>query len=229
MNSIIQSTLSTLVLSAFSLSCHAATAFLDRGDADLSAKWEIWSFGDNPIPDLNRSGSQGPAQSVTENATVLNTSNLQTTIIDSYGFPGGFLFNPDTFYLHDGGANWDLTVELSRAVDYVRLSYSLVGGLGEIVAFPVAPNGPGLSEISSGSYAYSGGTAFFHDFALDTPSRNIALSFGDIPIPGPGGSFRSIDAVQLEAFSAAEPIPVPEPTSSLLLAAGGLLALRHRR
>lgn len=214
----------------------ASTNFLSGGDAVVSAKWDTWSWGDASGQNVAaQSGSQGSAQTTTGTIGV-SSSEVTTTILAPFDNPpGGFNFNPDTFYVHNGAFEWATDVEFAATVEFVRLSYSLLGsGFGPASAFPNAPGiDVGSSTIDTNSYVSdSGTTVFYSDFQLDSVGSTFELSFGDQVFPGFPGSFRSVDAIQVEGFNGAAPVSVPEPAAfglALALAVLGLTAARRPR
>lgn len=214
-------TISLFALSAFSL--QGATVWQPANNALAGASWDIFSFSS---PTAGDSGTQGPAQATT--GALLTSSELTTEMLAGYDTPpGGFLGNPDTFYLHNGGAQWTINANTSSDVTFVRVSYSLVGfGGGAPEAFPQTPEIAGGNVINSGSYATASNTVFFTDIELSGPTSQITSQFGDTLFPGYPGSFRSIDGVQLEVFDA---LPVPEPSALMLTVLGSLGLIRRRR
>jgi len=211
------------LLALFAAPTHAATVWQPASNNLSSAAWDIFSFSS---PNAGDSGSHGAAQSST--GSLITTSDLSTEITDSYDTPpGGFLGNPDTYYVHNGGFLWTAALTTSTPVSHVRVSYALfAGGMGGPSAFGNTPEITGATLINSGSYTSGNNTVFFTDLELATPGTSISSSFGDQLFPMFPGSFRSIDSVQVEVFDSA---PVPEPSSFLLLCLGAFPLLRRKR
>lgn len=210
-----------------SVSAQAATVWQPSPNALASASWDTWSYSAGSGE--TGTGSQGAAQSTS--GELVTTSNLTTTIIDAYDFPGGLGSNPDTYYLHNGGATWTGSLQLAEAASYVRVSYSLLGGRGGAPnAYATGPSIDGATVVNTASYGTSNdgieGIVFVTDLQLDVQSIEIEASFGDAIFPGFPGSFRSVDGVQLEVFSSA---PVPEPNSTALALLGALVIFRRKR
>jgi len=208
------------------LSTQAAVVWQAAPNAVASASWDVWSYA--PPVGQTGSGSQGPAQET--GGSLITTSDLETSVIDAYEFPGGLGTNPDTYYFHTGGAEWTGSLSLSEGVSHVRVSYSLLGfGGAPPEDFPVTPNITGANSLGRGHYASDDGlilgTVFYQDFALAAPQTEIETTFGDIVFPGYPGSFRSVDGVRMEVFQAA---PIPEPSAGVLALLGAAM-LRRRR
>ena len=156
---------------------------------------------------------------------------MTRNVTDAYSFIGGLGSNPDTYYFHDGGANWTGSLELAEAASYVRVSYSLLGGRGGPPSpYSVGPSVEGATVINAGSYGTSKdgieGVVFFTDLQLGASATKIEASFGDAIFPGFPGSFKSVDGVQICVFNSE---PVPEPTSTALALLGALFVLRRKR
>ena len=219
MKLIAQAVLTALVTSPV----YAATTWQPASNAVASASWDTFSFSS---PTAGDSGSHGAAQAST--GTLIITSDLSTMITDSYDAPpGGFLGNPDTYYIHNGGFTWTADVSLNQAAGYARVSYALfAGGMGGPAAFGVAPAIAGATEINAGSYAAGNNTVFFVDLELPANITSVSASFGDLVFPNFPGSFRSIDSVQVELFDA---VPVPEPSLGFLFLVGSLAGFARRR
>ncbi|YCM45842.1 PEP-CTERM sorting domain-containing protein [Verrucomicrobiaceae bacterium 227] len=211
-------TTAILILSA--VSSHGVTVFSSADNALASASWDTFTF-ESPV--AGESGTHGAAQG--GSGALVSSSDLTSETIAAYDKPpGGFNSNPDTYYLHNGGATWTVTAGLSSEVAFVRVSYALLGfGQSAPEAFIVAPEISGAILINSGSYATENSQVFFSDFELGSASDNFTSSFGDTAI---GQSFRSIDAVQFEVFDS---VPVPEPSTVFLSGLAALGLMRRRR
>ncbi|MGC6459415.1 MAG: hypothetical protein ACON4R_13725 [Akkermansiaceae bacterium] len=208
------------------LSAQGATTWLPADNALSSISWDVFTFSS---PVAGDSGTHGGPQA--NSGGLITSGTLSTEILAPYDVPpGGFLGNPDTYYFHNGGAQWTVTADTSNEVSFVRVSYALLGfGGGAPDAFDQTPEIAGATLIDSGSYPTSSSTVFWADLELDAPANQVSAQFGDIVPPGffPG-SFRSVDAVQVEVFNNT-PASVPEPTAPLLSALAGLFLLRRRR
>jgi len=214
-----KATIPFLLLSAASL--HGATVFRPAPNALASTSWDTFIF---ETPVVGDSGTHGSAQAIS--GAFISTSDLSSETIAAYDRPpGGFNFNPDTYYFHNGGGAWTVSAALTSGVEFVRVSYALLGFGGSAPeAFAEGPEIPGATSINSGSYSTGTSQVFFSDFNVATSTTEITATFGDSAI---GQSFRSIDAVQLEFFSA---VPVPEPSSLLMgVMVVGFFALRRKR
>lgn len=217
---------SILLFTFSTLISQGAVIWAPAPNAMASAAWDEWLYA--AASGTLGSGSQGPAQSVT--GSLLGSSEFTTTVTAAYTFPGGLGTNPDTYYLHTGGAQWTGTASLLGSVSHIRVSYSLLG-FGGAAAEDFGPGAmiAGATQIGGGSYASNDGLiegrVFFRDFELAMPASRIEVTFGDAVDVNFMGSFRSVDGIQLEFFNA---VPIPEP-SSLLLSAMASLALLGRR
>lgn len=216
-----------LIITAALLSATAqgATTFATDTTALAGAEWDTWTSSSATPTTL----SQGAANSTF--GSLITSSETTTIITQGYDSPpGGFLGNPDTYYFHNGAATWTSNLLLSSSVSFVRVSYSLVGfGGAPPEGYAQSPEITGATVLRNGSYNADRTPAFYTDFALASPSDDISASFGDVVTPGffPG-SFRSIDAIQLEVFDVA-PAAIPEPSTGILALLGGLLLTRRRR
>lgn len=208
-----------LITTLFVLPASATTVWRPATNATANAAWDSFTFASEIV---GESGSQGIAQA----GSGFTASDLVTTILDDYTFPGGLGSNPDTYYIHTGGFSWEASATLNDPATYVRVSYSLLG-FGGAAPNPFAqiPTMADATVINSGSYATTTNTVFFTDLALASATTDITATFGDVVFPNFPGSFRSIDSVQLEAFDA---VPIPEP-GSVLLSSLSLLSLLKRR
>ncbi|MEM9080004.1 MAG: hypothetical protein AAGC74_04860 [Verrucomicrobiota bacterium] len=241
-----------LGLVALAVNASAATSFIADPNSLVGAEWDFWltepaattSTYDDPFDDPDQGATvtavepsfgynQGPAQ--TTFGTISVTDSLVTSdVLDHYNFPGGFLFNPDSYYIHNGAFQWNTSITLAATVDYVRVSYALLGfGGTPASAFDNAPSIAGATLLDSGSYDDITSTVFYYDFQLASSSTEIDTTFGDlISTPfAPGffpGSFKSIDAIQVEGLNVA-PTAIPEPSAALLGLLGTLGLLRRRR
>ena len=214
-------TISILVLT--SAHSFGATVWSPALNSQASAAWDTFAFASATAGD---SGSQGAAQTIS--GALISGSELATEITQSYDSPpGGFLGNPDTYYLHNGAANWTASLSLLSPVTHVRVSYSLLGfGGGAPDAYGQTPVIDDAVLINSGRYDTATNTVYFYDLALDIPSSAFATNFGDTLFPGFPGSFRSIDGVQLEVFDS---VPIPEPSSMLFTSLALIPLLRRQR
>jgi len=231
MNKYIVNALVTTTLFNANSQLQATTTFLTDANSAAVAQWDIWTV---EVSTLNTPTSQGAANFTSGS---IDTSDVETTILDAYTPPGGFLGNPDTFYIHNGGYSWSTEINLTSNIDFVRISYALLGFGGS------SPSGfedpitlsTGETATSSGSYTSTeGGTVYYSDFTLNTASSSIEASFGDdinsFAFTAAGGSFRSIDSIQFEGFTTApDIIPVPEPSTSALVLLSSLALLRRKR
>lgn len=218
----------------FSTQINAGVGFVTRGDAIATAEWESWTApgypGFGPFPFTVNSGEtvdQGSG-STTSNGASFTSSTAITSIIDNYTSPpGGTLNGGDSFYIHDGAYTWDVSGELDTAATHFRISYGLVGSPqdGSTTDFGLAPNTSvsGAVVSGSGSYSRATGDVYYTTFSIAGGSSTFSVNFGDVVTPGffPG-SFKSVDAIQLEAFNGS-PLAVPEPQSFALI--GGLVAI----
>jgi len=212
----------TILFISFS-SAHGATIWQAADNTLASAAWDSFSYSSATAGER---GSQGSAQNLI--GTLISSSDLSTEILQSYDTPpGGLLGNPDTYYFHNGGAQWTVDTTLSSNISHVRVSYSLLGfGGGAPSAFGQAPEISGATVINSGSYTTASNTVFFTDLELATSTNQVSAQFGDVVFPMFPGSFRSIDGVQIELFDA---VPIPEPSTFLLFALGFSALLRRKR
>jgi len=208
------------ILSLSAITSQAATVFRPADNALASVSWDTFTF---ESPTAGDSGSHGPSQVGT--GTLITSSDLSSETIASYDKPpGGFNFNPDTYYFHNGGGAWTATADLVSNATHVRVSYGLLGFGGSAPeAYAVAPGIAGATLINSGSYETVTSQVFFSDFELAAASTKIVTTFGDSAL---GQSFRSIDAVQLEVF---DTLPIPEPSSAVLAGLAGFVLLSGRR
>ena len=218
----------------FSAQINAGVSFVNAGDAIATAEWESWSApgypGFGPFPFTVNSGEtvdQGSG-STTSNGASFTSSSVITSIIDDYTSPpGGTLNGGDSFYIHNGAYTWDVSGELDTAATHFRISYALVGSPqdGSTTDFGLTPNTSvsGATVSDSGSYARATGDVYYTTFTIAGGSSEFSVNFGDVVTPGffPG-SFKSVDAIQLEAFNGS-PLAVPEPQSFALI--GGLVAI----
>jgi len=212
-----------------------STSFVTGNDVGAAAEWDTWTWGDDAGQNAaGASGSQGPAAFTVSNGGVGFTStDVGTEILaDFTNPPGGFLGDPDSFYVHDGAFEWSVEAELSGNVEFLRVSYSLVASdSGGASAFPNAPS-TDIASTAIDSRGYTspddGNPVFYTDLDLANPSDAFAVTFGDNAIPNT--SFRSVDAIRVETFETA-PSPVPEPRHFAFaggLAAAALALLRGR-
>lgn len=223
-----QAALTCAALAFLGASLPGTTAFVGDGAAVALAKWDEWSWGGAPSQSAaGEAGSQGSAQTLGNDGTTAFTSTEVSTEILA-GFdnpPGGFLGDPDSFYVHNGAFAWSVDAELDAPVDFLRISYSLAGSeFGGTDPFPDPPAiDIASTEIDSRSYvdATEGNPVFYTDFELTGPADAFVANFGDNPIPNT--SFRSVDAIQVEAFTDTAPTPVPEP--AFFVGAAGSAAL----
>ena len=171
-------------------------------------------------------GLREAPQATTGGIVDAGSSVLNTTVFGNLAPPAGLYSGGDRYYLHSGGATWQPDFALTATVSFVRVSYSLEQAGG---AYGIPPVISGATPVGSNSYpAPDGGgqNIFYHDFELPGPSSSISVNaFGDAP---PGFSFRSFDALLIEGFNST-PVPVPEPSSSLLGLLGVAVALRRKR
>ena len=214
------------------IQAHAAVDFHLSSDAIATVEWDNWTYASSTAS--STPGSQGSGTTTTAGGGFTFTSTEVTTkILQDYGSFGGLLppAGPtagDTYYVHDGAYEWAVNVTLSSAVDYFRVSYALPGRASTSTAATDFANTPSLSDavaIDSGSYNYndSFNSVYYTTFELDEASDTFAVSFGDIVAFGfYPGSFKSVDGIYVEAFSAT-PSAVPEPQAFALLS--GLIAL----
>ncbi|MFT6178254.1 MAG: hypothetical protein ACJAQT_001523 [Akkermansiaceae bacterium] len=200
-----------------------ATVWQAADNGLASASWDSFTFSSGTAGD---SGSQGTAQATT--GSLITSSGLTTEILQGYNSPpGGFNGNPDTYYFHNGAAQWTGNVVLTSGATHVRVSYALLGfGGGAPEAYGQAPEITGATVINSGAYNTASSTVFFTDLELAASSTTVEVTFGDALFPMFPGSFRSLDAAQIEVFGAA---PVPEPSSALLGGLAALICLRRKR
>jgi len=215
------------VILCSTLTCQASVIWQPAPNALASASWDEWSYA----PQLGQTGAgrQGAAQETA--GSLITASDLETTVIDSYEFPGGLGANPDTYYFHTGGGTWTGLLELSEAVTHVRVSYSLLDfGGSPADEYPLVPGIAGATLVGEGSYPTSDGlllgTVFFKDLALAAPQSSFETTFGDLVFPGYPGSFRSVDGVQLEVFNAA---PIPEPSGLFLVMMSAGMVWQRRK
>ena len=215
--------MTTKILALTLTQSFGATIWQPASNSLASASWDTFIFASSTSGD---SGSQGAAQITT--GTLVTGSELSTEITQAYDSPpGGFLGNPDTYYFHNGAANWTASVDLLSGISYVRVSYALLGfGGGAPDAYPNIPEVTGSTLINNGTYNTATNTVFFYDLQLDSAATSIETNFGDALFPSFPGSFRSFDSFQMEFFDSA---PVPEPSSALLIALAGIPLLRRRR
>lgn len=227
--------LTSALVSFFSTQINAAVNFHLADDAIATAKWDTWSYGPShpgfgaPITVTTESGSQGPAGSYTSNGASFTSSGVNTTILDDYSAPpGGLLNGGDSYYIHNGAYTWGVSGELNTPATHFRVSYGLVSYEGETTDFAVTPNTSvdGASVVTSGSYSYSSGDIYYTTFTVAGGSSEFSAGFGDV-VTWPSflteaGSYKSVDAIYLEAFSGS-PAAVPEPQAFALI--GGLIAL----
>ncbi len=211
-----------ILLSLVTAVAPAATVWSPAPNAVASASWDTFTFS-SPAP---ASGSQGSPQATTGGIVDAGSSVLNTTVFGNLAPPAGLYSGGDRYYLHSGGATWQPDFALTATVSFVRVSYSLEQAGG---AYGIPPVISGATPVGSNSYpAPDGGgqNIFYHDFELPGPSSSISVNaFGDAP---PGFSFRSFDALLIEGFNST-PVPVPEPSSSLLGLLGVAVALRRKR
>ena len=202
------------------LPTYGTTVWQSADNSLASASWDTFTF-ESPV--VGESGSHGVAQAGF--GELVTSSDLTSETIAAYDKPpGGFNFNPDTYYFHNGGATWTATAGLSSGVSYVRVSYALLGFGGSAPeAYAVGPEIAGATLINSGSYGTETTQVFFSDFELESSATDVIATFGDTPV---GQSFRSIDSVQLEFFNTA---PIPEPSAFSLLGLASLALLKRRR
>ena len=225
-----KSILSIIAAGAFfsSAQINAAVNFVNLGDAVATAEWDTWTApgypGFGPFPytvNAGESVDQGSG-SYTSNGASFTSSSVNTSIINDYTSPpGGTLNAGDSFYIHDGAYTWDVSGELDSSATHFRVSYGLVGSPedGSTSDFLSTPSLSASASIyDSGSYSYSGGDVYYTTFTLDSAATAISASFGDVVFGGPSfpGSFRSVDAIYLEAFNGS-PNAVPEPQSFALI------------
>lgn len=219
--------ITSLFLLLATMPSQAAVVWQPAPNVLASASWDNWSYA--PPTGQIGTGSQGSAQEIS--GALITSSDLETAVMDSYEFPGGLGFNPDTYYFHTGGGSWRASLELAESVTYVRVSYSLLGfGGSPAEDFPVIPRIEGATSLGGGRYATDDGlilgNIYYHDFVLGSPQNVVETTFGDDIFPGFEGSFRSVDGVQLEVFRSA---PIPEPSTGLLALIGiGMVWLRRR-
>lgn len=195
----------------------------------MGASWDVWTQQSAVVV----SGlDQGATQSIFGSLGVTGSS-VSTDILQAYDNESftGLGFNSSTYYVHNGAFQWNGLLSISEAVTFARVSYALVGGGpgGALVGFENAPSIAGASLLASGSYDTTESTVFYYDFALSSASASLQSSFGDVVTPGfYPGSFRSLDAIQIEGLDVA-PTVIPEPSSLLLSFLAGLTALARRR
>ena len=212
----------TILLSLVTVAAPAATVWSPAPNAVASASWDTFTFS-SPTP---ATGSQGSPQATTGGIVDTGSSVLNTTVFGNFAPPAGLYSGGDRYYLHGGGATWQPDFVLTGTVSFVRVSYSLAQAGG---AYGIPPVISGATPVGSNSYpAPDGGgqNIFYHDFELSGPSSSISVNaFGDAP---PGFSFRSFDALLIEGFNST-PVPVPEPSSSILGLLGVAMAFRRKR
>lgn len=212
----------TILLSLVTVAAPAATVWSPAPNAVASASWDTFTFS-SPTP---ATGSQGSPQATTGGIVDTGSSVLNTTVFGNLAPPAGLYSGGDRYYLHGGGATWQPDFVLTATVSFVRVSYSLAQAGG---AYGIPPVISGATPVGSNSYpAPDGGgqNIFYHDFELSGPSSSISVNaFGDAP---PGFSFRSFDALLIEGFNST-PVPVPEPSSSILGLLGVAMAFRRKR
>lgn len=230
-------TIISILVAGFSFlgsQAHAAVNFHVSVDALASAEWESWTatpypgFGAYPYTvNAGESVVQGPG-TYTSNGASFTSSSVNTSIINDYTSPpGGTLNAGDSFYIHDGAYTWDVSGDLDTSATHFRVSYGLVGSPedGSTSDFLSTPSlSASASLYDSGSYSYSGGDVYYTTFTLDSAATTISASFGDVVFGGPSfpGSFKSVDAIYVEAFNGS-PNAVPEPQVFALIS--GLVAV----
>ncbi|MEM7147408.1 MAG: PEP-CTERM sorting domain-containing protein [Verrucomicrobiota bacterium] len=191
-----------------------------------SASWDFFS---------TTSGSQGAAQA-TAGPNPLTGTDASTTILVPFTSPPGGLLPPagpgagDRYYVHDGAFSWSETATSVNPVDYIRISYALVGsGFGGTAPFPIGPNlSVGNTPLGGGAYndPAGGNRIFYFDYVLDSPQTSVTATFGDVPAPF--SSFRSVNGVEIVGMTL-QPGAVPEPSRALLVAGGLAIGLFRRR
>jgi hypothetical protein len=217
-------------LSILSIACAlpatGATTFSNDPGTAGGAKWDTWS---QESATVTTGLNQGSAQT-TFGSTTISDSSVTTDITQDYNsFIGGLTGGGDRYYFHDGAATWNASLIFTSAVDFVRVSYSLLGGeMGAPTPYGLTPVITNGTVLDSGSYASGDTLIFYTDFALDSPSTEIETSFGDNVFPMFPCSFRSVDAIQVEGLNSA-PTAVPEPSAGILALLAGSFLLRRKR
>ena len=223
----------------FSAQINAGVSFVNLGDAIATAEWDTWTApgypGFGPFPftvDSGESIDQGSG-STTSNGASFTSSSVITSIIDNYTSPpGGTLNGGDSYYIHNGAYEWDVSGELDSSATHFRISYGMVnapesqgGGTSD---FGLTPNTSisGATVTDTGSYARATGDVYYTTFTIAGGSSTFSVNFGDVAMwnstfAPDAGSYNSVDAIYLEAFNGT-PSAVPEPQSFALLS--GLIA-----